>query len=173
MLVKKFAFDVELLAVAKHLGFTRIYEAPVEVAWTNENTSFSPLILFDKNIKKSKSLLLKQDISMVNNVFSIIMPSQEDLNHSINEVLKIGIRYPDAVAKEEAVKNLEKVLLYQNELNHYLQFYFTILEVGLEKKFKDWIKKFKKSDIYLLHLNNVTQIERAVRWGQTLLASIT
>ena len=131
------------------------------------------IILFDKNIKKSKSLLLKQDISMVNNVFSIIMPSQEDLNHSINEVLKIGIRYPDAVAKEEAVKNLEKVLLYQNELNHYLQFYFTILEVGLEKKFKDWIKKFKKSDIYLLHLNNVTQIERAVRWGQTLLASIT
>jgi len=130
------------------------------------------IIFFDKNIKKSKSVLLKQDISMLNNVFSITMPTQEDLNNSINEVLKIAIRYPDALAKEKAVKNLEKVLLYQNELNHYLQFYFTILEVELQKKFKDWIKKFKKSDIYLLHINNVTQIERAVRWGQTLLASI-
>ncbi|MDD3679363.1 MAG: glycosyltransferase [Candidatus Shapirobacteria bacterium] len=31
MLVKKFAFDVELLAIAKKLGFNRIYEAPIKL----------------------------------------------------------------------------------------------------------------------------------------------
>ncbi|KUK84173.1 MAG: Glycosyl transferase, family 2 [Microgenomates bacterium 39_6] len=31
MLVKRFAFDVELLAIAKHLGFDRIYEAPIKL----------------------------------------------------------------------------------------------------------------------------------------------
>lgn len=31
LLVKNFAFDIEILTVANHLGFKRIYEAPIEV----------------------------------------------------------------------------------------------------------------------------------------------
>ena len=31
LLVKKFAFDVEILAVSNYLGFKRIYEAPIDI----------------------------------------------------------------------------------------------------------------------------------------------
>ena len=109
---------------------------------------------------------------MLNNVFSIEMPSQEDFNQCVSEILNIPIRHPNAKEKQEAVKKLETLLFYQNELNHYLQFYFTILELGLEKNFKDFLKKFKTSTIYFFHINNITQTQRAIRWGQTLLASI-
>lgn len=38
LLVKKFAFDIELLAVTYHLGYKRIYEAPIELDFKNAST---------------------------------------------------------------------------------------------------------------------------------------
>ena len=52
LLVKQFAFDVEMLAVAKSLGFSKIYEAPIDIKWKKEKTSFTAKIIFDKNIQR-------------------------------------------------------------------------------------------------------------------------
>lgn len=38
LLVKNYAMDIEMLSVAKYLGFSRIYEAPIEVKF-NKKTS--------------------------------------------------------------------------------------------------------------------------------------
>lgn len=38
LLVKTFAFDIELLAVAYHLGYKKIYEAPIELKFKNKSS---------------------------------------------------------------------------------------------------------------------------------------
>ena len=49
LIVKQFAFDVEVLAVARSLGFTKIYEGPIELDFTGlstiTSTSFWKIVL--------------------------------------------------------------------------------------------------------------------------------
>lgn len=46
LLVKTYAMDIEMLAVARHLGFRRIYEAPIEVAFDKGTSRIQwPVIL--------------------------------------------------------------------------------------------------------------------------------
>lgn len=50
LLVKKYAFDIELLAVAHSLGFTKVYEAPVELRFKFRGTSVLNRHFFVKTV---------------------------------------------------------------------------------------------------------------------------
>lgn len=47
LLVKRYAMDIEMLAVAKYLGFKRIYEAPIEVSFDKTNSAVSRRVVFN------------------------------------------------------------------------------------------------------------------------------
>jgi serine/threonine protein kinase len=115
--------------------------------------------------------LLTIDIAMLEKVFDIKIPSQRKLTEIVDNLFSITIRHANPGDKRKAVQALD-ILVYQEKLNPYLQFYFTILELDLEDRFTEWIQLFKDSDIYQFYTKNLTQNERAIRWGQTLLASI-
>lgn len=123
-------------------------------------------------ILKSKDDLIKADMVILKKVFTIEIPQQEDLDLCIEKVLKLRIRHLKAKEKESAVKNLDNILIYQDTMKPYLQFYFIILELDSIDIISEWVAKFKSSDIFRFYVKNVSQNERAIRWGQSLMASI-
>jgi len=123
-------------------------------------------------ILKLKDDLINADMVNLKKVFTIETPLQEDLDLCIENVLKLTIRHLNAKEKETAVKNLEQILIYQDSLKPYLQFYFIILELDSIDILTEWVTKFKFSDIFRFYLKNLSQNERAIRWGQSLMASI-
>jgi serine/threonine protein kinase len=126
----------------------------------------------NKYLDKFEDTFIDIDKAMLENVFDIKIPTQKELDLCVNNVIGIKIRCPKAIDKEKAVKDLDIILSYQENLRPHLQFYFTILELHLKDVFAVWIKKFKESRIYFFHIKNVIKNERAKRWGQTLMASI-
>jgi glycosyltransferase involved in cell wall biosynthesis len=52
LVIKQYAFDIELLAVAKYLGFRKIYDAPVSITFDfNSGSRFSKMFFMDKFIR--------------------------------------------------------------------------------------------------------------------------
>lgn len=122
-------------------------------------------------LSSNSKYLIEIDNVMLEKVFDIPIPSESEVVQKRNNLLSIRILDRNPKQKESAVKSLDKLLQYRNKLENYLQFYYTILELDLERDFSSWILRFVDSDIFKFHKNNMIENERALRWGKTLLAS--
>ena len=139
----------------------------------------------NKFLTKNKEKMIFFDKDMLKKVFDIEIPSQQELDTCVHNILQIKIYLPlevqiktvgkgykfDSEPIKDAIEKLNKVLLYEDKLKIYMQFYFTILELNLDGEFNEWVEQFKKSEIYKFYTQNYLQTERARRWSTTLLIS--
>ena len=144
----------------------------------------------------NKGTLISFDIFILEKVFDIKIPSQEDLDTCVSDVLSLNIyapssydirifvvgNYGEFAGKPHdykfdlrpiavASRNLYDILRYEDELKIYLQFYFTILDLNLEDEFNDWLNRFEKSKVYYFYTKNILTNEQVRRWAKTLLIS--
>jgi hypothetical protein len=126
-------------------------------------------------LDKTESDLISNDIDMLEKVFTIKTPDQNELNRCIYDLLQINLkRTPakeDNILKEKLTKKFELLINYQEEIQPYLQFYFTILDLNIDDTFLKWIVKFESSSLYKFYVTNITQVQQSIRWSQTLMES--
>ena len=155
----------------------------------NRDLQSDPLLQKIKKVNKflteNKQKMIIFDKDTLKKVFEIKIPTQQELDTCIHNILQLKIYLPidvriktvgkrytfDLDSIEDAIEKLNSVLLYEDKLKIYMQFYFTILELNLDYEFNEWIEQFKNSDIYHFYTENYLQSERARRWSTTLLFS--
>ena len=122
-------------------------------------------------LSNSENVLLKLDLTRLENVFDIIIPGQLELMSIMDNVLELPILWSKVDDKLDVIADINNIS-YEEELKPYLQLYYTILELKLEDKFSDWIIRFRSSNIYNFYLKNRVKFSQALRWSKTLKASI-
>jgi hypothetical protein len=120
----------------------------------------------------NKEKLIAVDLKMLEEVFSIEIPSQEKLDEARITLLSLPIRHRNARVKEQSFDQLDELLGYQNLLQPFLDTYFTILELKENDAYNSWVSRLLKSRVYQFYIRNKIANDRAQRWGTTLLASI-
>lgn len=119
-----------------------------------------------------KNTFIKKDKDKLKNVFNITIPTQDELNGVINKCLSTNIRHNNSKDKYDIHEKVNSVTQYATDIELYLQLYYTIIEVKLEKEFKTWIFKFTNSDIFNFYTKNVVKVPWLKRWSITLFKSI-
>ena len=122
--------------------------------------------------KVIKSLFIEKDTETLEKVFTLKVPNQIDLNYAIDEVLSINIRHNNSSDKVDSTNKLFLLTQYQKEMDFYLQFYYTIIELDLEFFFKFWLDRFLSSEILGFYTKNNLKVINALRWATTIRESI-
>ncbi len=135
-----------------------------------ENLCIRFNIPFNSKYHKNSNYLIKIDNCILDKVFNIQLPS-DNIDNLIKNVLTINLRHNNAEDKKKKVVKFLESILYESELQPYLQFYYTILELNL-REFDDWVKRFVESDVYSFYFRYTDKISRTLRWCNALLASI-
>lgn len=119
-----------------------------------KNNDMNTVNNFDKTIPNIDTSLI---ISLVNKLYSI----PNELSIVTKKQLKSINNY---------ISDTDPILNIKIKITPYLQFLYTVKELNLENEepYKRWIDDFTNSNSYILYIDNITNIDRILRWRETL-----
>lgn len=113
---------------------------------------------------------INTEIAKLNKLFNIKLPNDNQIHKLIDSILSIPIRETNPEKKQ----NIDITILdYISEMKPYLQFYYIIIELNEQENYKSWLEDPRLRVYIDFYYNNATQINRALRWRDTLLATIS
>ena len=118
--------------------------------------------------------LIELDKKTLTNVFcDVKLPDPSILESRCKMVLSVSIRHGSAQEKLRHVADLKSILEYREALAPYLQMYYTILGLGLDEVFSEWLERFTSSPMFSFSRKYESLAEQASRWAKTMECSVS
>lgn len=123
-------------------------------------------------VKANKQYMIEVDTEVLKKYKEISIPNEKLIKKAVYKMLSIDIKSKQSVKEKlQTIKDLN-IFKFYYDLKPYLQFVYTIREVGIEDEFSDFLNDFLTSPQYMLYTRNVNDISQAVRWSECIHASI-
>lgn len=119
-------------------------------------------------IGHSKRELYELDKLRLEKVFDIKLPNKRKYRENLQSVMNLDMNLSLDRKAKNYILILNNYESYKNELQPYLVFYFTILQLNLEDSFSDWISRFKSSEIYEFYFSHLAISNGVDRWAYSL-----
>mgnify|MGYP001330527493 CR=1 FL=1 len=129
------------------------------------------IIFFQQKLSLNEALI-EIDNFFLNKVFHISLPTQKYLNKIVSNILNIKLNNKNPDLKLENIDLMEKAIEWSEKYKFYLDYYYTIVELNLQHKFKEWIQKLKQSEIWSFYEFNIIKINQIKKWSYSLKNSI-
>lgn len=132
----------------------------------NVLTSFIRTLYQSIQIPRIKEKMIQFDIRRLNKYIHIYYPTQNLIDNAMEEILRKRVNI--YVPERPPVLKIFKTFI--DDIQHYLQFLYTIKELKLndETLYLNWINRFTSSEQYNIYLNNSINFDRMLRWEKTL-----
>jgi hypothetical protein len=146
----------------------------------NKKLNSKELVIIVKNINdvisRSRSVMISSDYKMLWKYQNIELPNMIDIQDDSKSILNITIISKKLLTQnKEVIKLIERYLkniTFFTEILPYLQFMYTIREIGSEKIYSKFLKTFLTSVHYKTYDKYCISINRTYRWCNTLINSL-
>jgi hypothetical protein len=138
----------------------------------NKNLKSSDISYMVEKIKiilfEQKDYLIKKDLINLNEYEKLKIPNIKRLKNDSKKLLNIGIK-SKSTKIIQLIDRYTKNIVFFEDILPYLQFVYTIKEIGLKNVFRKFLKTFFMSIQYQTYLQEYILVNRTSRWCKTLL----
>lgn len=122
-----------------------------------------------KYLNENKKEMVLKDNIILQNFHEIKLPNKKHLQDYSREILNIFINSRGNY--KELFNKYYKEILFYDKIQPYLQYFYTIQQLGLENDYREFVYDFLNSKQYLMYIMLNNEIDKTTRWLTTILST--
>ena len=109
--------------------------------------------------------MIDVDMNILNNHYNIITPTYQSISKT-----KIITLLSNKIEKLTYYNGIKPLLKFKQHISPYMKYLYTLKEIRLDREYpyQQWISYFTNGYPYKIYNENITMIDRLIRWGDVL-----
>lgn len=117
--------------------------------------------VIEDNMRKGE--MINVDVNFLRTYINVRAPTEQELR---NTPLPMNKRNTASIVAFN--RKVRELVEFKEKMKPYLQYFYTLREIGYDNEtpYREWIRDFSDGNSYKTYSENITKIERLIRWNE-------